>query len=90
MQVSPPAADIMELFIYLAEPCHASQLLLTISHGADDSSSPTSVDVRTGCNLDGLQLVVEVCDSFYGLDLLFRATILSMYNFFSNFAAPLW
>jgi hypothetical protein len=57
--VSPPAADIMELFIYLAEPCHASQLLLTISHGADDSSSPTSVDVRTGCNLDGLQLVVE-------------------------------
>jgi hypothetical protein len=31
--VSPPAADIMELFIYLAEPCHVSQLLLTISHG---------------------------------------------------------
>lgn len=54
-----PAADIMELFIYLAEPCHVSQLLLTISHGADDSSTPTSVDVRTGCSLDGLQLVVE-------------------------------
>lgn len=57
--VSPPAADITEVFIYLAEPCHVSQVLLTISHGTDDSSSPTSVDIRTGCNLDGLQLVVE-------------------------------
>lgn len=58
--VSPPTADITEVLIYLAEPCHVSQVLLTISHGTDDSSSPTSVDVRTGCNLDGLQLVVEV------------------------------
>jgi hypothetical protein len=29
--VSPPVVDIIELF---AEPCHASQLLLTISHEA--------------------------------------------------------
>ena len=58
--VSPPATDITEVLMYLVEPCHVSQVLLTISHGTDDSSSPTSVDVRTGCNLDGLQLVVEV------------------------------
>ncbi|KAL0914723.1 hypothetical protein M5K25_015096 [Dendrobium thyrsiflorum] len=57
--VCPPAADVVELFIYLAEPCHVCQLLLTVSHGADDSSYPTTVDVRTGCNLDGLKLVLE-------------------------------
>ncbi|KAH9305500.1 hypothetical protein KI387_009904, partial [Taxus chinensis] len=57
--VCPPAADIVELFVYLGEPCHVCQLLLTISHGADDSSPPTSVDVRTGSNLDGLKLLVE-------------------------------
>ncbi|XP_058105963.1 probable phosphoinositide phosphatase SAC9 isoform X2 [Magnolia sinica] len=57
--VCPPAADVVELFIYLGEPCHVCQLLLTISHGAQDSSFPATVDVRTGCNLDGLQLVLE-------------------------------
>ncbi|XP_020697326.1 probable phosphoinositide phosphatase SAC9 [Dendrobium catenatum] len=57
--VCPPAADVVELFIYLAEPCHVCQLLLTVAHGADDSSYPATVDVRTGCNLDGLKLVLE-------------------------------
>ncbi|PKA51081.1 putative phosphoinositide phosphatase SAC9 [Apostasia shenzhenica] len=57
--VCPPAADVVELFIYLDEPCHVCQLLLTVSHGADDSSYPATVDVRTGCNLDGLKLVLE-------------------------------
>lgn len=57
--VCSPAADVVELFIYLAEPCHVCQLLLTVSHGADDSSYPATVDVRTGCNLDGLKLVLE-------------------------------
>ncbi|KAF8402230.1 hypothetical protein HHK36_013182 [Tetracentron sinense] len=57
--VCPQAADVVELFIYLGEPCHVCQLLLTISHGADDSTFPGTVDVRTGCNLDGLKLVLE-------------------------------
>ncbi|XP_077213953.1 sacI homology domain-containing protein / WW domain-containing protein [Tasmannia lanceolata] len=57
--VFPPAADVVELFIYLTEPCHVCQLLLTVSHDADDSSFPATVDVRTGCNLDGLKLVLE-------------------------------
>lgn len=57
--VCPQAADVVELFIYLAEPCHVCQLLLTISHGADDSTFPSTVDVRTGCTLDGLKLVLE-------------------------------
>ncbi|XVF84266.1 hypothetical protein PTKIN_Ptkin17bG0019500 [Pterospermum kingtungense] len=57
--VCPQAADVVELFIYLAEPCHVCQLLLTVSHGADDSTYPSTVDVRTGRNLDGLKLVVE-------------------------------
>ncbi|EOY04628.1 SacI domain-containing protein / WW domain-containing protein isoform 1 [Theobroma cacao] len=57
--VCPQAADVVELFIYLGEPCHVCQLLLTVSHGADDSTFPSTVDVRTGRNLDGLKLVVE-------------------------------
>ena len=56
---------MVELFIYLAEPCHVCQLLLTISHGADDSTFPSTVDVRTGCTLDGLKLVLEVCFTSY-------------------------
>ncbi|KAI3952775.1 hypothetical protein MKW92_000098 [Papaver armeniacum] len=40
-------------------PCHVCQLLLTISHGADDSTFPATVDVRTGRDLDGLKLVLE-------------------------------
>lgn len=60
-QVCPQAADVVELFIYLAEPCHVCQLLLTIAHGADDSTFPSTVDVRTGRTLDGLKLVLEVC-----------------------------
>lgn len=57
--VCPQAADIVELFIYLGEPCHVCQLLLTVSHGADDSTFPSTVDVRTGPNLDRLKLVLE-------------------------------
>lgn len=60
LQVCEQAADVLELFIYLGEPCHVCQLLLTISHGLDDSTYPTSVDVRTGRDLDGLKLVLEV------------------------------
>ncbi|KAM3750124.1 hypothetical protein ACB098_04G013800 [Castanea mollissima] len=57
--VCPQAADVVELFIYLGEPCHVCQLLLTISHGADDATYPSTVDIRTGCSLDKLKLVVE-------------------------------
>ncbi|XP_072998445.1 probable phosphoinositide phosphatase SAC9 [Typha latifolia] len=57
--VCPPAADVVELFIYLGEPCHVCQILLTVSHGEEDSSYPATVDVRIGCSLDGLKLVLE-------------------------------
>jgi hypothetical protein len=57
--VCPQNADVVELFIYLSEPCHVCQLLLTISHGADDANSPSTVDVRTGTYLEDLKLVVE-------------------------------
>ncbi|PIA57811.1 hypothetical protein AQUCO_00500022v1 [Aquilegia coerulea] len=57
--VCPQAADVLELFIYLSEPCHVCQLLITVSHGADDSTFPATVDVRTGRNLDGLKLILE-------------------------------
>ncbi|KAL8521360.1 hypothetical protein ACS0TY_011765 [Phlomoides rotata] len=57
--VSAQAADVVELFIYLGEPCHVCQLLLTVAHGADDTTFPTTVDVRTGRYLDGLKLVLE-------------------------------
>ncbi|GLT40145.1 hypothetical protein SLA2020_143000 [Shorea laevis] len=54
-----PQADVVELFIYLSEPCHVCQLLLKVSHSADDSTYPSTVDVRAGRCLDGLKLVVE-------------------------------
>ncbi|KAK8703510.1 hypothetical protein V6N13_047167 [Hibiscus sabdariffa] len=57
--VCPEAAAVVELFIYLGEPCHVCQLLLTVSHGADDTTYPSTVDVRTGRSLDGLRLLVE-------------------------------
>ncbi|KAK8964395.1 putative phosphoinositide phosphatase SAC9 [Platanthera guangdongensis] len=57
--VCSPAADVVELFIYLAEPCHVCQLLLTVTHDGDDSSYPATVDVRTGCSVDELKLVLE-------------------------------
>lgn len=56
---------MVELFIYLGEPCHVCQVLLTISHGVDDSTYPSTVDVRTGRYLDGLKLVVEVLSLSY-------------------------
>lgn len=61
-QICPQPADVVEIFIYLGEPCHVCQLLLTISHGVDDSTYPATVDVRTGRHLDGLKLVLEVCN----------------------------
>ncbi|MFS7906986.1 putative SAC domain-containing protein [Helianthus anomalus] len=57
--ISQQASDILQLFIYLGEPCHVCQLLLTVSHGADDSTYPSTVDVRTGRDLDVLKLVLE-------------------------------
>ena len=60
LQVSATAADVIELFIYLEEPCHVCQILLTLSHGGDESSFPGMIDVRTGCTLDELKLVLEV------------------------------
>ncbi|KAK9123358.1 hypothetical protein Sjap_012960 [Stephania japonica] len=57
--VCPQAADVVEVYIYLSEPFHVCQLLLTVSHGVDDSTFPTAVDVRIGRNLDGLKLVLE-------------------------------
>ncbi|XP_010244500.1 PREDICTED: probable phosphoinositide phosphatase SAC9 [Nelumbo nucifera] len=57
--ICPQSTDVVELFIYLSEPCHVCQLLLTISHGANDTTFPATVDVRTGRNLDGLKIVLE-------------------------------
>ncbi|XP_042001657.1 probable phosphoinositide phosphatase SAC9 isoform X2 [Salvia splendens] len=57
--VSAQAADVVELFIYLSEPCHVCELLLTVAHGADDTTFPSTVDVRTGRYMDGLKLVLE-------------------------------
>ncbi|TQD80193.1 hypothetical protein C1H46_034247 [Malus baccata] len=75
--VCPQAADVVELFIYLGEPCHVCQLLLTISHGADDSTYPSTVDVRTGRSLDGLKLVLEgasIPQCIHGTNLLIPLT----------------
>ncbi|KAJ1271552.1 hypothetical protein BS78_06G135800 [Paspalum vaginatum] len=57
--VCQQGADYVELFIYLGEPCQVCQLLLTVSHGLEDSSYPATVDVRLGSSIDSLKLVVE-------------------------------
>ncbi|GAB2293209.1 Probable phosphoinositide phosphatase sac9 [Dionaea muscipula] len=57
--VCPQAADVVEVFIYLSEPSHVCQLLLTVAHGSDDLTFPSTVDVRCGRDLDGLKLVLE-------------------------------
>ncbi|GAB2288678.1 hypothetical protein Dimus_022994, partial [Dionaea muscipula] len=59
MRVCPQAADVVEVFIYLSEPSHVCQLLLTVAHGSDDLTFPSTVDVRCGRDLDGLKLVLE-------------------------------
>ncbi|CAL1405474.1 unnamed protein product [Linum trigynum] len=59
LNVTQQDADVVELFIYLGEHCHVCQLLLTVSHGADDSTSPSTVNVRTERSPVGLKLVVE-------------------------------
>ncbi|KAI4992422.1 hypothetical protein ZWY2020_051839 [Hordeum vulgare] len=70
--VCQQGADYVELFIYLGEPCHVSQLLLTVSHGVEDSSYPATVDVRVGSSIDALKLVVEVCLHLAVIFLTFR------------------
>ncbi|KAG2628277.1 probable phosphoinositide phosphatase SAC9 [Panicum virgatum] len=57
--VCQQGADYVELFIYLGEPCQVCQLLLTVSHGVQDSSYPATVDIRLGSSIDALKLVVE-------------------------------
>ncbi|KAL2622415.1 hypothetical protein R1flu_002620 [Riccia fluitans] len=54
-----PPGNFVQLLIYLAEPCHVSQILLTVSHGADDTTSPGSLDISVGRTLKDLQLVLE-------------------------------
>ncbi|KAL3752756.1 hypothetical protein ACJRO7_000192 [Eucalyptus globulus] len=57
--VCPQATDAVELLVYLAEPGHVCQLLLTISHGKDNSTYPSKVDVSTGQDLNSLIPVLE-------------------------------
>ncbi|OAE30181.1 hypothetical protein AXG93_4295s1360 [Marchantia polymorpha subsp. ruderalis] len=57
--VCPAGADSVQLLIYLAEPCHVCQILLTVAHGTDDTTSPGSFDVSTGRTLEDLKVVLE-------------------------------
>ncbi|XP_024545394.1 probable phosphoinositide phosphatase SAC9 isoform X1 [Selaginella moellendorffii] len=57
--VCPSAAEFVQFYIFLSEPCHVCQLLLTVGHGMEDMSSPTSFDVRTGRQIDEMKLVLE-------------------------------
>lgn len=55
----PSSVDVVEVMCVLAEPGHVSQVVLTISHGTDDVTSPVSFDLRVGRTLDDLHLVLE-------------------------------
>lgn len=78
---------MVELFIYLGEPCHVCQLLLTVAHGADDTTFPSTVDVRTGRHLDGLKLVLEVG---YISMLIFRAVSFAPFLLFTFLIFSKW
>ena len=80
LQVFPQNDDVVELFIYLTEPCHVCQLLLTVSHGADDLTYPATVDVRTGRNFDGLKLILEVCMLFKTFPSCFMIIVFLLFN----------
>lgn len=60
MQACPSSADVVEVMCVLAEPGHVCQVVLTMSHGTDDITSPMSFDLRLGRTLDDLHLVLEV------------------------------
>lgn len=60
MQVCPPSSKGIEVVCVLAEPGHVCQVVLTISHGTDDVTSPVSFDLSLGRTLDDLHPVIEV------------------------------
>jgi hypothetical protein len=60
IQVCPSAAEVLEVYIFLSEPCRVAQLVLGIAHGADDSTIPRSFDVRAGRTLDSMHVLLEV------------------------------
>jgi hypothetical protein len=60
VKVCPEVAEVVEVICVLAEPAHICQVLLTTAHGADDTTSPVSFDLRVGRTLDELHLVLEV------------------------------
>lgn len=60
VQVCPSSVAVVEVVCVLAEPGHVCQVLLTVSHGTDDVTSPVSFDLRVGHDLNDLHLVLEV------------------------------
>jgi hypothetical protein len=63
--VCPEVAEVVEVICVLAEPAHICQVLLTTAHGADDTTSPVSFDLRVGRTLDELHLVLECREPIY-------------------------
>ncbi|GAQ84463.1 Sac domain-containing Phosphoinositide Phosphatase [Klebsormidium nitens] len=57
--VCPSAAEVLEVYVFLSEPCHVSQLVISVAHGTDDSTVPRSFDVRAGRTLDAMKVLLE-------------------------------
>lgn len=60
MQACPSTANDVVILCVLAEPGHVCQVLLTVSHGADDITTPVSFDLKVGRSLSDLHLVLAV------------------------------
>jgi hypothetical protein len=73
VKVCPEVAEVVEVICVLAEPAHICQVLLTTAHGADDTTSPVSFDLRVGRTLDELHLVLEV--SFPSTEMYFLCVV---------------
>jgi len=46
-QVAPTSSAVVELYIFLAQPCLATHLLLHSAHGADDYTTPCAFDLAS-------------------------------------------
>lgn len=60
LQVAPTSSAVVELYIFLSQPCLATHILVHSAHGADDYTTPCAFDLKLGPTMDSLQPCLEV------------------------------
>lgn len=57
--ICPNEYDIVEMYIYLQEPCYVTELGLTISHGVNEDTYPHTIDLFMGTYLDKMHVAFQ-------------------------------